>query len=289
MSDVALKEDFHPGRFCLDSAYQYVEDVRNGKIDVHRYVKLAVNRWFDDLENAPERGYEFYEDAASKAFCFIVRYCKHSKGRWKGQAFIPSPWQCFIIANVFGWLDKEGKRRFRTVYQEVPRKNGKTTLLAAIGLYGLLADGENGAEIYSAATKKDQAKILFEEAERMVMQSPELRKRLRLLRNNINHPKSFSKFEPLSAEAKNLDGLNIHFFLPDELHAHKTPEVWNVGKSGQGSREQPLNWTITTAGFNIDGICYQVRESAISLLEGIDGFENDSLFAIIYTDRKSVV
>jgi phage terminase large subunit-like protein len=192
------------------------------------------------------------------------------------------PWQAWNIACVFGWKHEDtGKRRFRTVYEEVARKNGKTTKLAGIGIIGLCKDDEGGPEIYAAATKREQSRILFDEVCRMIKQSPPLRRRLDVQQNRITNPSNFGKFEPLSADGSTMDGLNPHMPLVDELHAHKTSEVWDVLRSALGARSQPLMWTITTAGFNKNGICYEIRDYSIKVLTGV--IDDDAFFANIYT------
>ena len=266
----------------LDQAAAYGRGVLAGQIPVCELTRLAVERHYRDLETAHERGLVFDENAAGRVIAFFHTFLRHSKGEWAGQPIRLEPWQLWIISCVFGWVHEEsGLRRFNTVYEEIPRKNGKTTKLAGIGLYGLTKDNEAGAEVYSAATKRDQARLLFDEAKRMVQQSPPLRKRLEVLRHNMNLAATHSKFEPLSSDANSLDGLNPHMPLVDELHAHKTSEVWDVLKSATGARRQWLLWAITTAGFNRDGICYEVRDYATKVLRGI--IEDDSFFAIIYT------
>lgn len=232
------------------------------------------------MKKAANRGLFFCEDSARRALT-MFSFLRHSKGDWSGQPIDLEPWQCWIIACVFGWKQQDTeKRRFRTVYEEIARKNGKTTKLAGIGLYGLTKDDEGGAEIYAAATKRDQARILFDEASRMVKQSKPLRRRLDPQQHRIISQTNFGKFEPLSSDASSMDGLNPHIALVDELHAHKTPEVWDVLKSALGARSQPLLWAITTAGFNKTAICYEVRDYAIKVLTGV--IEDDSFFGIIY-------
>jgi phage terminase large subunit-like protein len=265
----------------LDKAAQYQRDVLNGRIRTGRFTRLAVERHANDLEKAATRGFFFDEDQAARALHFFS-YLKHSKGEWAGQTVELEPWQSWIISTVFGWVHEDtGKRRFRTVYEEIARKNGKTTKLAGIGLKGLTKDDEGGPEIYAAATKRDQARILFDEAARMVKQSKALRTRLDVQQHKIINVRGFGKIEPLSADANSMDGLNPHMALVDELHAHKTPEVWDVLKSALGARRQPLIWAITTAGFNKNGICYEVRDYAIKVLTGV--IDDDAFFAVIYT------
>lgn len=273
-------EHIDPGRVSLDAAYQYANDVRDGLIPVCELTRLAVARWFRDLETAGARGLYFDENAAARVFRFFI-YCRHYQGKWAGQPIELAPWQCFIVANVFGWMRADGTRRFRIIYEEIPRKNGKTTKLGGVGLYGLIGDGEQGPKVYSAATKREQAAELFDSAKNMVLQSPALKNKLVPYRSALVYEKAFGKFVPLSADSKSMDGLNVHFGLVDELHAHTDSSVWDVIKSARGARTQPLLWAITTAGFNRESICYELRDYAIRVLQ--QAIDDDSMFAIIYT------
>jgi len=259
---------------------QYIDGVMSGEITACHWVKLAVKRHLHDLDTGHQRGLHFDEKAAKRVIRFFS-FLKHSKGKWAGQKIELEPWQQFILAMVFGWKRSDGTRRFRTAYLEVARKNGKSTLAAGIGLYLMLADGEGGAEVYSAATKKDQAKIVFDEATRMVSRSPSLSKRLEIYKESITDLKTFSKFAPLGRDSKTLDGLNPHGAVIDELHAHPSGEMWGVLKTGMGAREQPLIFAITTAGFNQYGFCQEQRDYTTQILE--DVHQNDSYFGIIYT------
>jgi len=265
----------------LEKAAQYGRDVLNGKIITGNLVKLAIQRHETDLKQAHHRGLVFCEESAYRVLK-TFDYLKHSKGDLAGQVIELEPWQCWIIACVFGWKYQDSeRRRYRTVYEEIARKNAKTTKLAGIGLYGLTKDNEGGPEIYAAATKAEQARILFDSAGAMVKQSGALRNRLDDQKHRIINAKNFGKFVPLSADGQTMDGLNPHFALVDELHAHKTSEVWDVLRSALGARSQPLIWAITTAGFNKNGICYEIRDYAIKVLQGI--IDDDSFFGIIYT------
>ena len=177
-------------------------------------------------------------------------FLRHSKGEWAGQTFALAPWQAFVVGCLFGWQRSDGLRRFRTAYCAVPRKNGKSTLSAGIGLYLLVADGEQGAEIYSAATSRDQARIVFDEAKRMVGSSPALKRRVGILINNLHVAATTSRFMPLSSDASTMDGLNVHGAIIDELHAHRTRHVVDVLETATGARRQPLLFEITTAGYD---------------------------------------
>lgn len=261
----------------LHPAEQYIADVTAGRIAVSKHVRRAVERHLRDLERTDlifDR-----EEACFAIQCF--GFFRHSKGKWAGQPFTLSPWQQFILWCLFGWKRLDGTRRYRRAYIEIARKNGKSTFLAGILLILLLFDGEPGAEIYSAATKKEQARIVFNEAKRMVRASADLRELIRSYRNNLDVPETNSKFEPLSSDANSLDGLNIHGAGVDELHAHPTREVYDVLDTATGARTQPLIVAITTAGFNQEGICFEIRGYCIDVLDpGVD-VDDDSWFAYI--------
>lgn len=265
---------------------KYIDDVLAGIIPASEWTKKACQRHLDDMTNGAARGLYFDRDDAQFVIDFF-RVLKHSKGKWAGKPFDLAPWQKFILWVLFGWKRADGTRRFRIAYTEVSRKNGKSTLAAGIGLYLLVADGEAGAEVYSAATKMDQAKIIHQEAIRMVRKSPSLKKRCGICVNNIHVAATHSKFEPLGADAKTMDGLNPHGATVDELHAHPDGSVWDVLRSAIGARTQPLLFAITTAGFNTQSFCYtEQRDYATKVLDGL--IEDDSYFAIIYTlDRGS--
>lgn len=259
---------------------QYAWGVRRGEIVACRYVRLAVERHFRDLETAGGRGLWFDRKAAEHAIGFF-RFLCHSKGEWAGQELRLEPWQQFIIWVLFGWKREDGTRRFRKAHLEVGRKNGKTTVGGGIGLYLMVADGEGGAEVYSAATKRDQAKLCHDEATRMVQASPALKSRITVFRNNLHIAGTASKFEPLGRDSKSTDGLNIHGLIKDEVHEWKDRDFNAKLDTAQGARRQPLSLSITTAGSSRVSICYEERELGIKVLEGLE--ENDALFCIIFT------
>jgi len=186
---------------------------------------------------------------------------RHVKGEWANQPVTLQPWQSFIVSNLFGWRNAEtGLRRFRTAFVEVPRGNGKSTLVAGLALYMAFFDDEPGAEVYAAATKQDQARIVFDAARHMVRRSPGLLKRLTVQEHNIYHLPSASRFQPLGADAHTLDGCRPHFVVIDEVHAHKDAAVIDVLVTGMGTRRQPLLFEITTAGVNRQGPWWAHRE-----------------------------
>jgi phage terminase large subunit-like protein len=186
------------------------------------------------------------------------------------------------VGCLFGWKNTEtGYRRFNLAYLEVARKNGKTTMIAGIGNFLFLADKEPGAEVYTAATKKDQAKLSHSESVRMVKKSPKLKKLVKIYNNNMSNEATASKYEPLGADADTVDGLNVSGGLIDELHAHKKRDMWDVLETATGSRRQPLQMAITTAGTDQAGICYEQHQYVAQILKG--AIEDDNYFGIIYT------
>lgn len=274
------------------SAQEYIYDwnsygqaVLSGAIPVSKWTKLGVERHYRDLKQGHKRGLYFSEAHAQHALETFL-FLKHSKGAWAGQDFILSPHQVFWIAVAFGWLKENGTRRFLEVWEEVPRKDGKSTKLAGIGIHLMYFDGEGGAEVYNCATKLDQAKAIHDEAKRMVQTSPLLRKHLGVRGNEIYNLSvgTADKFVPLGRDSKTLDGLNPHGGIFDEVHAHPNGEIYNVVKSGTGARRQPLLWSITTAGFDLASFGYDQHLYAQKVLNGIfPEADVDNLLAIIYT------
>ena len=274
-------------------ARQYAEQVVAGEILACRWVQLACQRQLNDLARFKGKGSLFrfnpkLSDRDGRAFhpadniCAFIERLPHVKGPLAGKLINLEPWQVFILTTVFGWVKPDGKRRFRRSYIEVPRGNAKSTLSSALALYMLAADGEGGAEVYSLATTRDQARIVFGDAQSMARKSPGFRSRFSVGvgAHNLHVMASGSKFEALSAEGSTLDGLNIHFGCVDELHAHKTRTVYDVVETGTGKRDNSLLWVITTAGSNRAGICYEVRTFVTKLLDGV--IQDDSQFGIIF-------
>jgi phage terminase large subunit-like protein len=243
-----------------------------------KYERLAYER--DTRDHANPRGFFFDSTSAEHPITFIESLCRHHKGEWAGKPLLLEDWQKRIIRAVFGWKRADGSRRYRIAYIEVPRKNGKSELAAALGLYLLVADHEPGAEVYSSATKKDQAKIVHDTATAMVKASPELKRFVKVFRNNLHVPRLGSKFEPLGADSNTLDGLNPHGNIVDELHAHKDRGVWDVLDTAMGARRQPLTLAITTAGvYESESIGWLQHEHAVKVLEGV--VEDDAFFAFV--------
>ena len=258
----------------------YIDAIVSGKKVSGKLEQLAVSRFIDDCKTGIDRGLYFDEKAAAKVINFY-KFIRHTKGEFEGKVFELEPWQQFLLWNLFGWKQANGYRRFNKSYAEVARKNGKSALAAPVGLYGLTADKESGAEIYSAATTRDQAKIVFKEAVEMVKKSKAIKSISSIYTNSITIEATASFFKPLSSDANTLDGLNVHYGIVDEYHAHKTSEVYDVLTSSQGARRQPLMFTITTAGFNLSGPCFTENQLCRDILQGIK--KQDNYLAMIYT------
>jgi phage terminase large subunit-like protein len=245
-----------------------------------KYEKLWRARQTRDIELGAKRGLRFDQAAGERAVAFIEKYCKHHKGEWAGKPLLLTELQREIFIEVFGWLRVDGTRRFRTAYVEVPRKFGKSTVAGGVGLFLTVADGEKGAEVYSSATKKDQAAICWRDAAAMVKASAELKRFIKVYRGNMSCERMGSKFEPLGADSSTLDGLNPHGNIVDELHAHKDRGVWDVLDTAMGARRQPLTLAITTAGvYDPETIGWQIHDYATKVLEGV--IEDDDFFAFI--------
>ena len=271
----------------VERAQQYMRDVLSGAIPTCKWTRLAVQRQADDLLRARSEDWPWVFDAEMAARpCAFAELLPHIKGKWarEGRLLELEPWQCFILTTVFGWVHHETRlRRFLEAYEEEARKNGKSAKGSALLLYMLAADGEHGAECYTAATTRDQARIVFDDAKAMAERSPGLRTHLgvAIMQHSLTVAHTSSKAAPLAAEGSTLDGLNVHFALLDELHAHKTRAVYDVIDSARGAREQSLLWTITTAGTDRSGICYERRTHVTKILDRV--VQDERVFGIIYT------
>lgn len=228
-----------------DPATKYAKDVCAGRILSCKWVRLACERHIRDLKRGEWR---WDVSAVNRALNFM-RLLRHYKGEFAGRSFEPSPWQCFVVGSIFGWKSKTtGLRRFRYALVKVPRKNGKTFLGAAIGLIMLFLDGEPAAEVYSLATKEEQARIIWRDGVNLVRKSPGLGSVLRCTVSEIQHADSISHWRALGSDSKTLDGLNPHAALIDELHAWPRRGLWDIVDSGKGARRQPLLFQISTEG-----------------------------------------
>lgn len=263
-----------------DPVTEYASKVLEGDIPAGPYVIWACERHFRDLER--DDIWLDLEEVRRRVNFF--KLLKHWKGKgFAGTQFLLSPWQIFRIGSAFGWRRRNtGLRRFTEVYTEVPRKNGKTTEAAGIGLMGMLLDNEPGAEVYAVATKRDQAKIVWNDAKQMAAASPPLAKRINGYVSNLSCISAASKFEPLGRDSKTLDGLNPYYVVYDEYHAYRDPNLRAVIQNGLGSRDDPLEWVITTAGTDPDTVCYELHEHAVRMLDPeLPDFDDDELFAYI--------
>lgn len=262
----------------------YSEGVLSGKTASCEWVKKACRRQLDDLARR-DFVYRYDEKKASRV-CRFIEKLPHIKGKWAkaGGRIELQPWQVFILTTAFGWVSREtGLRRFKTAYLEMPRKNGKSSMSSGVGIYCCCADGEEGGEIYSAATTRDQAKIVWQDAWHMVERSPGLKAAFGVstTAHAISQVRTASRFQALSAEGNSLDGLNIHCAIVDELHAHRTRKVFDVLETATGARSQPLLWLITTAGSDRSGICYEQRTYLTKILDGV--VKDETYFGVIYT------
>lgn len=259
---------------ALDRVSAYARDVLDGKIVAGPHVRNSCRRHFDDLAHGAERGLYFDDAAALRVFRFFEEKLKLSEGQFDNAPFVLQPMQEFILGSLFGWKRTDGTRRFRRAYIEAGKGCGKSPLVGGIGLYGLTADGEAGAQIYAAAATKEQASILFRDAVKMVRQSPDLAKRLKLSGGfereyNIAHHKSLSYFRPMSREAgKTGSGLRPHFALCDEVHEHPGPEIMRMLEAGFKFRRQPLLVMITNSGSDRLSVCWKEHEMACAVAAG---------------------
>ena len=257
--------------------YRYAEDVSKGKVIVGENIKLAIQRFQKDLLRDD---LEFREDVVDSAIDFISTL-KHFTGKSSGKNFILEDWQAFIVANIVGWYWKgTDNRRFSSSYIEISRKQGKTALAAALCIYFLIADGEDGAEVDLAANSKDQAKIAFSFCSTFTKQLDPKAKYLKAYRDSILLDMNNSKLRVFAADDSKLDGFNASFGLIDEYHSAKNSKVRDVIKSSMGMRTNPHLCTITTAGFDKTLPCYKLRSTAIDILNGLK--EDDSMFIAIY-------
>lgn len=266
-------------------AQEYIDGVQSGDIITCKYVKQAVQRHVNDIkrQNTPDFPYYFDDTEPKRVIRFTHHLCYHVKGEFarRKERVILEPWEQFIVWVMFGWRKADGYRKYNTVFIEVAKKNGKSTFVSCLGLYLFFADKEPGAEVYSGATTRDQAKIIFNDyARAMVLKDPDLKEAITVLKHAMTYQDN-SVFRPVSSDYDSLDGFNVHCALIDEYHAHKDDGVYNILAYNMAARKQPMMIIITTAGFDPDVPCYDEEEYAKQVLSGV--FINESYFAIIYT------
>ena len=258
--------------------YRYVDDVLSGNVVVGENIRLACERFKNDLARTD---LVFKEEAVDRAIAFIGTL-KHFTGKHSGKQFILEDWQAWIVANIIGWYWVDtNTRRFTSSYIEIARKNGKSALAAALCLYFLIADGEDGAEVDLAANSKEQAKIAFSFCSNFTKSIDPKQKYLKPYRDKILFDTNKSQMRVFASDDSKLDGFNASFGLIDEYHSSKNTKVRDVIKSSMGMRQNPHLATITTAGFDKTLPCYKLRTACIEILNGLK--DDDSVFIAIYS------
>jgi len=270
-----------------DAVTQYALDVVGGKYVTGALVRKAAARHIADLATGPERGLKWEPDDARDAIAFFLML-RHYKGEWgprpghpEGDPLVLEPWQMFIVGALFGWKRADGTRRFRSVYVEVAKKNGKTLLAAGIALLLAFFDGEAGAEVYSGATKRDQAKLSWTDAVTMVRKNPGIRSRVQISAGALSDLSTASFFKPLGQDSDTDQGINVHGAIIDELHVHVDRSLLDNLETAASARRQPVIFKITTAGVKRDSVWAEERADAVAVIEG--RATDDSMLALIYT------
>ena len=267
---------------ALDSTnyiVKYNDAIQRGKIVAGDKIKKIYKQLAADCKKKKKDGYRFDIEKASRPIYFVETFCRQSKGDM-GKPIKLELFQKAALQAMFGFVDAEGRRKYNEVLWIMARKNGKSCLLSAIGLYMMLGDKEGGAEIDCVASKKDQAKIVFDEARNMVSQSPYLAKYIKKRRTDMYSPYNFGVFQPLSSDSNTLDGLNPHCGIIDELHSIKDRNIYDVVKQGMSARKQPMLFQITTSGMNRNTIYDAQYEYAEKVLNG--DITDEHFLALIY-------
>lgn len=263
---------------------EYNDKIKSGEIIACNKIKILYQHLADEITN-PESKFEYNSKRANHAIDFIEKFCKHSKGKWGGKPVVLELWQKAFIGALFGVIKKStGKRRFNEAILLIGRKNGKSLIASAISLYMMIADGEAGAECYAVATKRDQAKIIWEEALKMVKKSPSLLSIIKCRTNLLKCDVFESTFKPLSSESNTLDGLNTHYAGMDEIHAWKDKNLYDVIIDSTSAREEPIVLSLSTMGFVREGIFDILYDSATRCLQSIkDGNSyNENFLPVVY-------
>ena len=269
----------------MNCIVQYNDLLERGEIPAGRRIKTIYARLAAESLQVGGK-YAFDEEKANRPIEFIERFCRHSKGEWAGQPVRLELFQKAFIQALFGFVDREtGLRRYREAFFLVGRKNGKSTLLAGLALYMLIADGEGGAEVYSTATKYAQARLLFDECHNMVKQSPDLSRHMKKRKSDLYYVPGMAKLQPLSRNSDSLDGLNASFVIMDELHGVKDRNLYEVMRQSQSARRQPLLVMITTAGTVRECIFDDMYNHACAVADG--AIADDTFLPILYElDRR---
>lgn len=263
----------------IDPVKQYAQAVTRGRVKTSRLVRLACARHLRDLRSQRRLKIHFDLEAALQAIAFIETFLVLAEGEHADRPFHLRPWQKFIVGCLFGWTLTDGSRRFRRVYIEVAKGNGKTPLGAAMALYCLMADGEQAAEVYAAAAAKSQAEICYRDAKIMAEKSADLAAVLDIGEHNIAHHDTYSFFRPVSAEARTLDGKRVHFALIDELHVHRNSTVLTKMVNGMKGRRQPMVVVTTNSGSDKTSPCGEEHDYLVDVLEGVK--RDESRFGFI--------
>lgn len=280
-----------PVRAVGDYRYMhYAHDVLSGKVTACKWVKLAARRFLADVrgQGKEEVLYRFDDDEARLAVDFFPLFLRHYQGDLAGEPLFLEPWEQFIVANIYGWKRKaDGLRRFRKVFVTVGRKNGKSALAVGIGIKGLLLDGEGGPRVVCAATKRAQARIVWDIAALTIEQNPELMREFGInISKSLNTTRislvgTAADFIPLGQDSKTEDGHNVHVGIVDEYHEHPDDKMVGVIRTAMGARSQPLLFIITTAGFELQSPAYEEEQYLKRVLEGV--VQDDAYFGMIYT------
>lgn len=270
-----------------DAVTQYALDVVAGRYVTGQLVRKAAERHLADLANGAQRGLRWDPAAAEKAITFFL-LLRHYKGEWGprpghpiGDMIVLEPWQMFIVGALFGWKRADGTRRFRSVYVEVAKKNGKTLLAAGIAILLAFFDGEAGAEVYSGATKRDQAKLSWTDAATMIRRNPGLKGRIQINAGSLSDITTASFFKPLGQDSDTDQGINVHGAIIDELHVHVDRTLLDNLETAASARRQPVIFKITTAGVKRESVWAEERADAVAVIEG--RATDDSMLALIYT------
>lgn len=265
---------------------EYWEYIKSGQEIVCEKTRKTYEKLAHDVECGAGE-YYYSHKRANHAIDFVERFCKHSKGAMGGKPVVLELWEKALLAAIFGFIDINGNRKYREALLIVGKKNGKSLLASAIGLYLMVGDSEPGPEVYAVATKKDQAKIIWTEAKRMVRKSPALRKRIKTLTHELTS-EDFNDgvFKPLASDSDTLDGLNVHGVLMDEIHQWKNgKELFDIMADGTTAREQPLVFITSTAGTIREDLYddkYEYAERVINGYSDPDGYHDEHFIAFIY-------
>lgn len=264
----------------MENIDAYARAVVARRIPAGTYHRLACARHLGDRRREGTRAFPYrFDTATADRFIRFAHTLRHYKGEWAGRHIRLEVWQQFRLGSIFGWVHKDtGLRRFRTAYNEIPRKQGKSLEAAIVALYVTFFDGEAGAEGYTIATKRDQAKIVWNDCKRLVLSSG-LRHRVTVLSANLHREDRAQKLEPLGADRDSTDGLNPSLIIVDEFHAQKSRGLIDVMETATGARSQPLNFQITTAGDNPFSPCGDQHDYACKILDGV--LVDDTFFAFI--------